>query len=211
MLKSNVIELEPTTSTDASTPIVVYKDGFLKSATKQEITGEGYSIIEIPLTQGKQTALDKPDYDYTNMGYAFDKNSATEILILTAQLPHSYKEGTDVIPYLHWKQDLATPLPVWTIKWRWYNNGAQTPAWSAAVEVDTAIHDFVVTDPAGITAQVSAFPALTGTGKTISSIIEIQLYRKATNITEEEDVIATSLSLHYYADSLGSSAQFTKS
>ena len=207
MLKSNVNELTATTATTEATSVVIYDNGLLKSATRAEITGTGWTDLLTPLTQAKQGANNKPDFDYTNFGYAFDKNDATEILYLVVQLPHSYKEGTDIYPHLHWKR-AAEALPTWTMKWRWYNNGDTVPALSAAVEVATvATGDYSEGNTVG---AITVFPTLSGTGKKISSIVEIQLYRKA-NSTPDADVVATQFDLHYYADSLGSAEEYIKS
>jgi hypothetical protein len=205
-LKSNVNELLAITDTNANTSLVCYQNGILTSATKQEITGEGWASLYIPITAGKQNAASKPDFDYTNNGYSFDKNDETEILYFIVSLPHSYKEGTNIYPYLHWQHAIETP-PYWGFSYRWYNQGATVPAFSTAEEINAI--DFAFGEGVTINNR-TPFTAMSGTGKTVSSIIEIKLYRKDGN-TPDGEVVATGLSLHYYADSLGSSAQFTKS
>ena len=78
--------------------------------------------LRFPATLLRQGATTKPDFDPTNMGLLFPQNDNTEIAYIIAQLPHAWKQGTNLHPHLHFTQTGAT-LPTFKIDYRWYENG----------------------------------------------------------------------------------------
>ncbi len=157
-----------------------------------------------PLTTSRQGALSKPDFDYTNCGYLFPQNDTTEILYLNVQLPHRWKLGSGIWPHVHWHQ-AANQTPVFAIDYRWVNIGeAVSGSWSTYT-MGTLISAYV----SGTIHQINAGTAiLAGTGKTMSSILQIKLYRN--DNVYSGDALATSFDIHYESDTLGSNTEYTK-
>jgi len=55
------------------------------------MTDTVWDDMRAPFTQTKRGALDKPDFDYTNVGLLFKQNDPAEIVYIIFQLPHAYK------------------------------------------------------------------------------------------------------------------------
>ena len=66
--------------------------------------GTGIKDISFELTTARQGATSKPDYDYTNIGLLFPKDTATEIAYLNAQINHDVLLGGPMKPHIHWVQ-----------------------------------------------------------------------------------------------------------
>jgi hypothetical protein len=71
-------------------------------------------------------STNKPDYDYTNLGFLFPQNITTEIVNITVQLPHKWKEGTTIYPHVHVRQ-AANQQAVFKLDYLWYNAGDTIP------------------------------------------------------------------------------------
>lgn len=162
-----------------------------------------FNDMLFPFTQSKQGANLKPDFDYTNIGLLFPQNDATEIVYITAQLPHSYKLGSDIHPHVHWQQSAATAV-TWKMDYKWFNNGAAVPANYTTISTNTGVFSY----SSGNLSQISSFPVISGTGKGLSSILLIKLYRDD-NVTTG-DVLGFQFDIHFEIDTIGSREELTK-
>jgi hypothetical protein len=163
-----------------------------------------FDDLTFDLTSGKQGALDKPDFNYTEGGYAFPQNDTDEILYLTKQMPHNWKEGSTVEPHLHFRQT-SSSWPVFKIDYRWYNVGDVIPAGWTTLTFDTPIVSYVT----GTIHQIAdSSGTVSGVGKTVSSMFQVKLYRDDNVVTG--DVVALQFDLHYEIDSLGSRDEYVK-
>jgi hypothetical protein len=130
----------------------------------------------------------------------FDGNATTEQVFFTAQLPHSYKEGTNITPHIHWTPtDTNSGNVHWQLEYSWANIGS---AFSAPTTI-------TVTDAASGTAwdhQVAGFSAISGTGKTISSMLSCRLFRDPTDAadTYAYDAAFLEIDFHFEGDTVGS-------
>lgn len=171
-----------------------------------KLTDSVYDDILFPLIQGKQGANAKPDIDYTNCCLLFPQNDATEKVYIVAQLSHAYREGSDIRPHIHWLQKAATNV-IWKLDYCWYNNGdSGDPVFTTLVANANA--DSIFPYVSGTLQQITQFPAISGTGKKISSILLMKFYRED-NVTTG-DVSAVQFDLHFEKDSLGSGAVYAK-
>lgn len=160
--------------------------------------------LQLVLTAGKQGALSKPDYDYTNLGYLFPQNDATEIVYLIGQLSHAYKENSRIYPHLHWMQS-ANNNVTWKIDYKWFNLGDEIPAGWTTLTMDNLVETYT----SGNIAQLSSTDnGIDGTGKKISSMILIKLYRD--DNVYVGDALAFQLDIHYQKDSDGSRTIYAK-
>ncbi len=131
--------------------------------------------------------------------------STLDNLYCTIQLPHNWKEGTDIIPHIHWiTEDSNAGNIVWRLEYSWANYNS---TYSTSTIVETT-----VSNSTGLKHNMATFPTISGTGKTISSIILIRLSRNGTAAadTYASSVCLMDFDIHYQIDSLGSSTSTTK-
>lgn len=132
--------------------------------------------------------------------YAFDGGATSEEVHFTIQLPHSYKEGTDITPHVHWSPTTANAGNVqWFLEYSWANIDATFPA----------VTTINVIDAASGTAwdhQMGVMSAITGTSKTISSMLVCRLYRDPTggSDTYGDDASLLEIDFHFEMDTVGS-------
>ena len=89
------------------------------------------------------------------------------------QMPHDYKEGTEIVPHLHWSPSTTeTYTGTWTMKWCEYltvaNGTALSSEYTATVAFNSAMTAFQM--------QSADFSAnMVGTNRKISSIAHMSL------------------------------------
>jgi hypothetical protein len=145
---------------------------------------------------------------YGNMAYLFAGNQDNDVYF-SAQLPHSYMEGSSVVPHVHWAEGGTTGAGtnvVWELVTQWANMGALFPAGST---------NYITNSITGTNwvHQISSFPALSGTGKTVSSMIMCRLRRLASaNASDDYNQYAAFLQFdfHIRKDTLGSRTETAK-
>ncbi|MFZ4707963.1 MAG: hypothetical protein ACOYMF_18320 [Bacteroidales bacterium] len=162
--------------------------------------------------QTKKTGSNQPDFKQVAGGIyidTFPPNSFAEVFF-SVQLPHSYKEGSDVSAHVHWmpmSSVMSSQDVIWKLEYEWRNindifSGASTTVLTATAPSGTP----------GYKHLLSEFPDISGTGKTISSIIICRLYRDATNAldTYTADAGFLAIDFHIEKDTLGSNSEYTK-
>lgn len=159
--------------------------------------------LKAPFTRTRQGALEKPDFDFTNLGLLFPQNNPAEITYTIMQFPHKYKEGSNIKPHVHWRQSAATDV-TWKFDYRWYNNGDAIPATWTTLSTSTGVFPYT----SGNLAQISSFPEIDGTGKKLSSIFEVKFYRDDNTTTG--DVLGKEFDIHFQLDQNGSRQEFIK-
>ena len=159
-----------------------------------------------PAATTKRGSLDKPDYDYTNMGYLFPQNDTDEILYIQNQLPHSTKTGNIVIyPHVHYLQDEADS-PTFKIDYRFYNNGVAVPPFTTASTDDGNGAVFAYTS--GTILQILQFAPIVVYDVNPSMWYDIKLYRDDNLVSG--DVCMKSFDFHRPIDTPGSRTEYTK-
>lgn len=170
---------------------------------------EFWDDLRIPLLSAKLAGSQDPDLvKITDDGagstgvyaYAFDKNIEEEVYFST-QVPHNWKEGTDIKLHLHWSpSDTTVTNIVWGCEVAWGEANDAFP--SSTLYYST-------NETAGIDRYhaLSAIATLDGSGRGVSGVILGRLFRHATNSadTYPADVFATSLDFHYIKNKLGES------
>lgn len=141
--------------------------------------------------------------------FMFDKTS-DEQAYTTGQLLHGYKEGTDIHPHIHFTpvdtaSDGSTTNIVWGLEYSWANVGD-------AFAAPTIIYATNVVSATAWAHQIASFPAISGAGKTISSVLNMRPFRDADNTADKYDADAALLQLdiHYLRDSNGSTSELSK-
>jgi len=141
--------------------------------------------------------------------YKFDASNADdESIHFVAQMPHSYKEGSDIYPHVHWSPDSADTGNVrWQLEYIIANiNG--TFASTAESETITAPADGIP-----LKHQMDEFTPIDGTGLKISHMLICRLTRLSSS-----DVLDTftgkacfiEFDFHFQKDILGSREEYAK-
>lgn len=192
-----------------TTPIVrVDEDGVNYTDLNQGVWMYGDHItwedLRVPLTQTRQGALGKPSFDYTNVGYLFPQNDSDEVLYTIIQMPHAWKQGSDVFPHIHWKQS-ANQTVLFKIDYKWINIDNSVPLEFTTISLDSIRIPYT----SGDIHQISECSnPISGTGKLISSLLLIKIYRDDNTYTG--DVLAWDFDLHYQVNSMGSRLEYIK-
>lgn len=148
----------------------------------------------------------KPDWDATNFGLLFPRNSTTEFVAFNFQMPHRWKEGSTVYPHVHFLQD-QNLAPTFKLDYRWVNIGELVPAWTTGYTMGTLVGSQTWTT--GLLHRiVSNATGISATGKAFSSALQIKLYRD--DNTYVGDCITLSFGLHFEIDSFGTSSEYAK-
>lgn len=173
-----------------------------------------YDDLRVPLTAVQTGGLSDPDWIqiqddgsgstgvYT---YHFDQNTEEEVFFIV-QLPHSWKEGTNIIPHVHWcPTNTNTGSVVWALEYTWADVGDAFGNTSTLTVTDAA-------DGTTNKHQIADLGNIDGTGKTLSSMLICRLYRDAGNgsDTYNADAAALEIDFHYEINTLGSREEYTK-
>lgn len=182
-----------------------------------------WNDLRVPVTSTKKGGAKEPQFKKafddaggTSQGvYAefFDKD-AEEELFLIAQIPHTYKEGTDIIAHIHWfpaSTGASGKTVSWGLEYIWLNIAATAGDTVIVYADDTIQGDAVLV---GGKHYMTNFAALTGTGKTISSVLICRIFRDATSAGGTDDytdeVGLLEVDFHYEIDTAGSRGILTK-
>lgn len=147
-----------------------------------------------------------PDWDNTNGGWLFDA-AGIEIIWIIMQMPHAYKEGSDIRPHIHWMPTNTNEGNVlWRMEYKWTNINDVDAAEFATLNILTPGHGIA------LKSQVNGFGSIDGTGKRISSIITLKLSRVGDDGTDtyNADALLKEFDIHFQIDSTGSSHEFIK-
>lgn len=194
-------------------------------------TATTFNDLRVAGTMTKPQGSNDPDFSlFKDNGagstgvwiYWFDKD-AIEELWFNIQIPHDYKEGTHIKPHVHWvpKSTGDTDEYVkWGLEYHWSNMGdpfdTTSFAYSDASQGSTATTS-EDTEMQADKHYVSVLDdgsgnGITGTNKTISSMLNCRLFRVATDATDDypDDAGLLEIDFHYEKDTLGSRTEWAK-
>jgi hypothetical protein len=133
-------------------------------------------------------------------------------VFFTCQLPHSYKEGTDIKPHIHWTpcdrgNEESGNTVNWKLDYSWANtNGTFSSSSTASMQGTCSGTDDK--------HEYSLDGSITGTSKAISSMLVCRLYRDTgdtwAGITEAQGPALLEFDLHFQIDDRGSQEEITK-
>lgn len=136
----------------------------------------------------------------------FNGNATSEQVFFTVQMPHGYKEGSDIIPHVHWGPVNGDAGNVrWNLEYSWTNFDTVFPNGTIIAVVDAA-------DGTAWKNQVADFPPISGSGKTLSSMLVCRLFRDPTDgdDTYGSDAGFLEFDFHFQSDTIGSKEPFVK-
>lgn len=135
-------------------------------------------------------------------------NTTDDQAWLSFQMPHSYWEGSSIIPHVHWARTAATGAGtnvIWGLEYEWQNIDAAF-AGPSTIYVTNGISG------TNWFHQLSEFPTVPGTGKKISSVFTCRIFRLSSSTADDYDKPAALLQvdLHYQKDTIGSATSSAK-
>lgn len=140
----------------------------------------------------------------TLRAYEFNGNAGTKDINAMIQLPHSYKEGSNINMHLHLyiPNDVTGGIVKYYCAYTWTNINS-----TGAISETTISGTITRTAGQGIANNaILDFGTITGIGKTISSILAVRVYRDAADIgdTFASSTWLKSLDAHFEKDTDGS-------
>ncbi len=154
-----------------------------------------------------------PDLEAATGMLLFDA-AATNVIAGVAQMPHSWKEGTVIVPHVHWqKTTSAAGNVLWRFEYDTIVNPGEVSPLTFANQIDATTP--VVGTPDNDTAGenlISSFGEVDTTDKIISTCIFWKLSRVGGDAADTYGAAArlVEFDIHYQLDSRGSTAQFVK-
>lgn len=195
---------------------------FDESISESVADNPQWDDLRFPLTgRNLDTASGRIDFSYPNQTIAFQPNARypNEPVTVPVQMPHKWKEGTELRPHIHWKQQ-STDMPNWILGYKIQQNGqpssivADFASYTFATPVN---HVFPYTS--GTLNQISGFPPIDMTGQAISCMVDVVLFRDSGNVlglypdTDPSGLVEhiRDFDMHWLGDSSnGSDQEFTK-
>lgn len=161
---------------------------------------------------GGAAPADEESYK-SGMALSFD-DSSDEYAYFILQLPHSYKEGTDISFHIHWTiKTSGAAGGAESVKWD-FTYSASSPKLTTAESWPTASTETVTVDVQNDSADdhlVDTIATITGTNFLISEVLICSLKRDtgvANNYADE--VYVVSMDFHYQLDTHGSRSEWSK-
>jgi len=166
-------------------------------------TATGWDDLRAPATGINPLGSTSPATPNTTDGsLTFAKGNA-----ITAwfQLPHSWEEGTEVSPHIHWSKTTTNAGTVnWQMKYKWFNIGDVDPGFSSlATGTETVASGNIVGKHA-----LLEFADIAGTGKTFSSMLCLYIERVSSGDTHTGDVNLYEVDVHYKINSFGTRNEY---
>lgn len=167
--------------------------------------------VEIPFNGMKEVpALDTPPTWTVVAGIALPTFPAGSVsgLSFEKQLPHSYAEGTDILPHVHWYFLEGSPSGsiIWGADFFWTNVGDVGGTLVQITGTKTPTVDEVAEH---LVTPLNSGPT-DGTGKNLSSVIRGRFYRDGVTDDFNGAAYGFSFDFHTKRNSVGSPLQFHK-
>lgn len=169
-----------------------------------------WNDIVTPMLVAKVPTQNQPALtSIRNTTYAYCFSDAAinnqEEAYLSMQIPHSYKENSQIKCHLHWIT-LAnnTQATTWAMEYTWDSYTKKM--------LYSKIKKVTQTNAGAYIHNIADFGGLTPFNKTISSIVNVRLYRNSALANDTNTGLACALSFdcHYEIDTLGSASEFRK-
>lgn len=132
--------------------------------------------------------------------YTFDDAREPEVFF-TCQLPHSYKQGSDIKAHCHFSTPTQTATTItWGLEYTWVSIGA--------VAAPSVIISNATPCPPAYQHTIGSIGTISGAGKGISSILVCRLFRTPGGYAGSAALL--SVDFHIQLDSIGSTTDISK-
>jgi hypothetical protein len=186
-------------------------------------TATVWDDLRVPLSE-PSTGTVKPEWGRFPYGSSgsnpflnWFKDSGIDEMYFVVQMPHDWKEGTAIMPHIHWvpsangSGDAEDPdVPLWALQYTWSNISGTFPAYTTITGSVTVPSEVLVKDKHYLTELGSG--GMLATGKTLSSMIICRIYRDGSNAADTYGGLAGALEVdfHYQRNSMGSRLEYVK-
>jgi len=181
----------------------------LKPAFGYNLLGEYWDDLRFPAVGLNPPGTVSDPAINAELGTLTFSASATNVIAGLAQMPHSWKEGSEIRPHVHWIQPAVGDV-VWQLQYRLLPavNGAFPSAWTT-VTSSTAVATY---PGSGDWVQITSFPAIDMTGFTLSAMVLFRVARLGGDAADTlaADVDLLEFDIHYQQDAGGSIQEFIK-
>jgi len=141
-------------------------------------------------------------------------STPVEEVYFTVQMPHDWKEGSDIYPHVHFSPtdsnggDTNSRTVRWKLTYQWVNVDG-TFGSSATINMDKA---FVPNTSVWAHLLAGTASPVSGSGKTISSMLVCRLFRDPADAADDypQDAAFLYFDIHYEGDTAGSRSRNTK-
>lgn len=183
-----------------------------------EGTATRFDDMKVPVSSTTKGGTRDPDWKVLkNNGSSqgvflqwFDKDVEEE-LYFTVQMPHSWKEGSSIMPHVHWtaETNVGSNKVVWGLEYTWTNVGGLFGTTTIITGSDPIA---AVGTVDAYKHAITALGSVDATGKTLSSMLVCRIFRQATSGTDNfsGDAGLLEIDFHFQIDSGGSKEEFTK-
>jgi len=163
--------------------------------------------LRFPASQITPGPANPPDWiNFSGLGgvygLAFHPSNEEDVYFI-AQMPHSWIEGSEVRPHIHWTSSTGTAgTVVWGLEY--------TKASPFGTFGGTVTDTIRVSNPAQYRHQIDSFTPIDMTGNTMSTLIWCRLFRDATDAEDDlaEDAYLLDIDFHFQSDSKGSHEEY---
>lgn len=172
------------------------------------VFGTVYDDMTISMVNARIPQVNAPSFtSYKGSEVATFSATQTNTLYFSAQLPHGYKEGTDIEFHIHLAYPNAnTGNSTWTLTQSWANHAETFPLETTHIAV---VASPAVTDYHQL-AEIAT--SINGTGKKISSVLLCSINRLGGDSRDNygSSIYLVSADFHYQKDTLGSKTATSK-
>jgi len=147
----------------------------------------------------------------------FFENTKDQSVYFNVQMPHAWKEGSDLAAHVHWTTKPTATAPganrvLWGIEYQWVNIA------SNILGTNSTSTGYAVITPNGTTLDagehaITPVGTISGSGMTLSSVLVCRVFRTGSDATYDTytgDAALLSIDFHFQIDSFGSSTEYTK-
>lgn len=185
---------------------------YFKPGSTIDVGSNCWEDLKFPATGINPTGpATTPSVDNVIAGLLFSSSVENTISII-AQMPHSWKKGSNIDPHIHWQKTTSASGGVfWQLKYRWAKIGDVMDANWTTVGTSTPVQGTTDNNTAN-QHLISAFPEISGAGKVVSDILIMQLSRVPADVadTYAADARMLEFDIHYQIDSIGSDLLYAK-
>jgi len=215
-----VSDLAAISTTEATDLIIIERNDSSKKIIHAEFSvlidnvfGDSvvWDDIRVPAQNTKINPLaSEPAFESWQNGlfaFHFDPaNDSTNSLHFSAQLPHSYKEGTDLCAHIHWSPKTTNEgSVVWKLEYTIISINGTFASSDTLICIDPA-------DGTAFKHQFEDLGDISGTGLTISAMLVGRLTRAGdhTSATFTGDAVLLEIDFHYQLNTVGSQQENVK-
>jgi hypothetical protein len=164
--------------------------------------------LRVPLTSTVAGGVNDPTFAIFRGGtrsWSFT-NLVIQELFFVAQLPHFYKQGTNIFPHVHWSpSDAGAGNVVWGLEY-----SLQSPPDGGAFPLPITIGAIQATAEIAFQHQRASFPQIVGIGFLISTVLIGRIFRNMVGNTYASPAFCHEIDFHYQIDNIGSNNQTSK-